>query len=174
MSGRTFAPAAPPGAAPKALCSHHEIKTPLGCLLVARPNPKTPDSRDAPAAGRRQPGVMAVRCVLVDDNAPFLRSAASLLDRQGIDVVAVAADGAGALRCVAQVRPDVVLVDVDLGRESGFAVARQLEQAAPRATVIMMSNHAAADFVDLVEAGPGVGFLEKPTLSGDAIRSLLD
>lgn len=125
-----------------------------------------------PGVGR-QPGVMAVRCVLVDDNVPFLRSAAGLLNRQGIDVVAVAGDGAGALDTVARVRPDVVLVDVDLGAESGFAVARQLHRAAPRVTLIMMSNHARTDFEDLVEAGPGVGFVEKPALSGDAIRALL-
>ncbi|MEV0838053.1 response regulator [Actinocatenispora sera] len=116
---------------------------------------------------------MAVRCVLVDDNVPFLRSAAGLLNRQGIDVVAVAADGAAALAVVTRVRPDVVLVDVDLGTESGFAVARQLDRAAPRPAVIMMSNHAAADFAELVEAGPGLGFVEKPELSGDAIRALL-
>jgi DNA-binding NarL/FixJ family response regulator len=116
---------------------------------------------------------MAVRCVLVDDNAPFLRSATGLLGRQGIEVVAVAENGAGALRCVTQALPDVVLVDVDLGTESGFAVAQQLHQVAPAATLIMMSNHARADYVDLVEAGPGVGFVEKPALSGDAIRAVL-
>ena len=73
-------------------------------------------------------GVMTLRCLLVDDNEPFLEAARVLLRKQGIDVVGVASTGAEALRLADELRPDVVLVDIDLGGESGFELTRQLTQ----------------------------------------------
>lgn len=114
-----------------------------------------------------------MRCVLVDDSVPFLRAAAGLLGRQGIDVVGVARDGAEALARAAELRPDVVLVDIDLGGQSGFEVVGRLARSEPSAALIVISSHSGTDFADLVEQGPAVGFLDKSSLSGDAIRNLL-
>ena len=77
-------------------------------------------------------GTMAVRCVIVDDNRDFLRAARELLDNEGISVVGVASTGAQAGRACRDLRPDVVLVDFELGEEAGPEVARQLvgQQAA--------------------------------------------
>lgn len=111
--------------------------------------------------------------LLVDDSAPFLRAAAGLLGREGVDVVGVAHDGAEALARTAELRPEVVLVDIDLGDESGFDLAGRLARPGAPPAVIMVSSHSGADFADLVEAGPAIGFLDKSALSGDAIRALL-
>ncbi|HUA48331.1 MAG TPA: response regulator, partial [Solirubrobacteraceae bacterium] len=73
--------------------------------------------------------VAVLRCLIVDDNASFLDASRSLLERQGFSVVAVAATGADALRLAAELAPDLILLDVDLGEENGFAVARQLADA---------------------------------------------
>src|SRR4051794_41015109 len=63
---------------------------------------------------------MPVRCLIVDDNSGFLRSARLLLEREGLSVVAFASTGDDAMQQVDALAPDVVLVDIDLGGESGF------------------------------------------------------
>jgi DNA-binding NarL/FixJ family response regulator len=119
---------------------------------------------------------VSLRCVIVDDSPRFLEAARGLLDGPSMSVVAVASTGAEAMRRVAEVRPDVVLVDLALGAESGFEVARRLRGGAgaraPR--VILMSTHTAEDYADLIAASPAVGFLSKSDLSADAVRGLLD
>ena len=116
-----------------------------------------------------------MRCLIVDDSAHFVAAARGLLERQGFTVVGVASTGAEALRCFDELRPDVTLVDLDLGDESGFDVAEQLHGAAsaPPSPVILISTHAALDFTELIEASPAAGFVAKSALSGGAIRDLI-
>ena len=72
---------------------------------------------------------MAVLGILiVDDNGLFLEAARDRLEREGLRVVGVAATSAEALRRAEELRPEVVLVDVMLGGESGFELARQLAE----------------------------------------------
>ena len=79
----------------------------------------------------------------------------------------MASTGADALRYFDELRPDVTLVDLDLGGESGFEVAEQLHRAASAAPspVILISTHAAQDFTELIEMSPAVGFVSKSALS---------
>jgi DNA-binding NarL/FixJ family response regulator len=96
------------------------------------------------------------------------------LERQGIVVVGVASTGAEALQRVEDLRPDVTLVDIDLGGESGFEVARRLQrESGTRGPVILISTHAEQDYADLIAESPAIGFLSKSRLSGGAIRELL-
>jgi DNA-binding NarL/FixJ family response regulator len=111
--------------------------------------------------------------VIVDDNASFLRAAAALLERQGLIVAGLASNGADALARARELRPDVVLLDIALGDESGFDVARRMVAADPGgAKVILISTHAEADFADLIDATPAAGFVPKAELSADAIQRL--
>jgi len=116
-----------------------------------------------------------LRCLIVDDSPRFLDAARGLLEREGITVVGVASTSAEALQRAERLRPDVTLVDIDLGGESGFALARRLQQETSLAAsrVILISTHAEDDFADLIAASPAVGFLSKAALSGSAIRDLL-
>jgi DNA-binding NarL/FixJ family response regulator len=116
-----------------------------------------------------------MRCLIVDDSLYFVAAARGLLEFQGFTIVGVASTGAEALRYFEELRPDVTLVDVDLGGESGFAVAEQLQRAtsAVPSPMILISTHAAQEFTDLIEASPAVGFLSKSALSARAIRDLL-
>jgi len=118
---------------------------------------------------------MTLRCVLVDDSPPVLRSARELLEGQGIAVVAVAETAEAAVRLTAELEPDVTLVDIDLGPESGFDLCRRLVEAVAGAgtRIILMSTHNGADFANLIEASPAIGFLPKSDLSATAIRRLL-
>ena len=121
---------------------------------------------------------MALRCLVVDDSARFLQSARLLLERQGVQV-AVASTEAEAVLRVDELHPDVVLLDIDLGDESGFDVARRLHGRASdvawsgEPSIILVSTHAERDFEELIEASPALGFLSKSSLSADAIRRLL-
>ena len=117
-----------------------------------------------------------LRCVLVDDSSRFADAARTVLERQGVVVVGVASNGIEAAERVARLQPDVVLVDIDLGEESGFDVARSLQNGARRgpAPIILISTHAEQDYADLIADSPAVGFIPKSGLSGDAVRNLLE
>jgi two-component system nitrate/nitrite response regulator NarL len=115
------------------------------------------------------------RCLIVDDNPSFLTAARDLLIRQGVGVVGLASTGSEALRKASELRPDVVLVDVDLGGESGFDVARLLtetEEVEP-VPVVLISTYAEKDFTELIETSPARGFVSKADLSGRAISAVL-
>ncbi|MDT5075583.1 MAG: hypothetical protein QOJ80_220, partial [Mycobacterium sp.] len=70
-----------------------------------------------------------MRCVIVDDSTNFIDAARRLLEHDGILVVGVASTSAEALRCVQDLRPDVILVDVNLGEENGFELAEQIHRS---------------------------------------------
>ena len=116
-----------------------------------------------------------MRCLIVDDSADFRDAAGSLLTRAGISVVGVAANSAEALSLYHDLHPDVALVDIDLGVESGFELTEQLHRMAtsPPLAVILVSTYAEADLIDMIAASPAVGFLQKFSLSPEAIHDLL-
>jgi DNA-binding NarL/FixJ family response regulator len=116
-----------------------------------------------------------VSCLIVDDSAGFLAVARRLLERQGMTVVGVASSGDEALRWLGQTMPDVVLVDLELGAESGLEVAERLDRrpgSLPTA-IILISTHAEEDYHDLIAASPAIGFVSKADLSVDAILEVL-
>ena len=122
------------------------------------------------------PGSVALRCLIVDDQPSFCEAARDLLEGQGLTVVGYATSSAEALRSVQELRPEVALVDIDLGPESGLDLARRLADGvdgnSPR--VILVSTHDEREFVKLIESSPAVGFLAKTDLSAERIYQLLD
>jgi CheY-like chemotaxis protein len=132
-------------------------------------------SRNGPLPPRSYPDLVALRCLIVDDNPGFLEAARTLLEQQGLQVVGVASTGAEAVRRAADLHPDVTLVDIDLGADSGFEVARRLvdDPSVDPGQLILISAHAEDDFAELIQASPAVGFLVKPALSAAAIERLL-
>jgi DNA-binding NarL/FixJ family response regulator len=105
-----------------------------------------------------------------------LRAASEFLEGDGIAVVGVAETGEEAIRLVEELKPDVILVDIDLGPESGFDLARRLAHTPDGAAsrTILISTHDEADFAKLIEASPAIGFLAKSDLSAAAIQHLVD
>ena len=117
---------------------------------------------------------MPLRCIIVDDYQPFLKVARAKLERQGLAVVGVATNGAEALSQARDLGPGVALVDISLGTESGFDVAREINPYV--GSVIMISSsdrYEDDDYADLIAGSPAVGFLSKATLSADAISRLV-
>jgi CheY-like chemotaxis protein len=133
-----------------------------------------PASRNAPWRELCDAQSMVVRCLIVDDNNSFLEAARTLLEREGLTIAGVASTSAEALRATATLQPDVVLVDVSLGEESGFELARRLRaDPGQDAAVILISTRSEADLADLVALSPAAGFLSKSELSADAIRAFV-
>jgi len=119
---------------------------------------------------------MPLRCLIVDDNAGFREEMRGLLSEQGLDVVGGAGSGAEAFRQIAELGPDVVLIDIDLGEESGLELARRLRGRPGRAAVphlILISTYDEAEYADLIEASSAIGFLAKIDLSAATIRRML-
>ena len=116
-----------------------------------------------------------MRCLIVDDSPHFLDAARGLLERQGVTVVGVASTSVEALRRAVELRPDVTLLDIDLGGESGLELAWRLHGQGDHVPtpVILISTHAEQDYAELIAASPAIGFLPKTALSADAIRGLL-
>jgi CheY-like chemotaxis protein len=117
-----------------------------------------------------------LRCLIVDDNPHFLDAARALLEREGAEVVAVASTGTEAIQRIQELRPDVTLLDIHLGADSGFEVARRLRLDVNNATppVILVSDYSEQDYADLIAASPVLGFLSKSDLSAGAVRDLLE
>jgi DNA-binding NarL/FixJ family response regulator len=116
-----------------------------------------------------------LRILIVDDSRSFLEAARVLLEREGVSVVGVASNTAEALSRQAELRPELVLVDITLGAESGFDLARRLDEndRDGSSKVILVSTHAEADFADLIAESPAKGFLPKSELSAEGIRRIL-
>jgi DNA-binding NarL/FixJ family response regulator len=117
---------------------------------------------------------MPMRTVIVDDNASFLDASRRMLEREGIAVTGVARTITEALQRVAELEPDLILIDIDLGDESGFELIRRLTEATGTSVkVILISTHREDDFADLVAESAAMGFLSKSELSAQAIDALL-
>jgi DNA-binding NarL/FixJ family response regulator len=119
---------------------------------------------------------MALRCLIIDDSPGFCEAARDLLEGQGITVVGCATSSAEAIRSIRELRPEVALVDIDLGTESGFDLARRLADDfdGSKPQVILVSTHDEREFARLIDTSPAVGFLAKTELSAERIYGLLD
>ena len=115
-----------------------------------------------------------LRCVMVDDDDAFLDVARALLEQEGVTVAGVAGNCAEAVERARALRPDVVLIDIRLGDESGFDAARLLAAEGPAAALIMISTHREMDYAELIDESPAIGFLNKTDLSAAAIHRLLE
>jgi DNA-binding NarL/FixJ family response regulator len=119
---------------------------------------------------------VALRCLIVDDSPRFGEEARSLLEHEGISVVGVATSGDEAVRLAEALGPDLALVDIGLGEESGFDVARRLVDGSspPAPAVIFVSTYDEREFSGRIAASPALGFIAKTTLSAERIHELLD
>ena len=115
-----------------------------------------------------------LRCLIVDDSTAF-QTAARMLLRDAFTDVRTASTIAETLRCMEEFRPDVTLVDVYLGDESGFDLVEQLDRGGwcARSAVILTSTHDPQEFAEMIAASPAVGFLPKMAMSPGAIRDLV-
>lgn len=113
------------------------------------------------------------RVLIVDDHAEFLTLARAVLEAEGFEVVGEASNGAATLAEVDRVRPDVVLLDVQLPDASGFDIARVLCDREDGPVVVLISSRDASDYGHRVERSGASGFIPKSRLSGAALAALV-
>ena len=119
----------------------------------------------------RMSPVMSV--LIVDDHPSFRASARRLLEAEGFDVIGEASDGRAAIAAAQQLRPDLVLLDVQLPDLDGFEVAARLAALGLPSAVILTSSRNPAEYGPLVTESPARGFVPKAELSGAALTGLL-
>jgi DNA-binding NarL/FixJ family response regulator len=102
--------------------------------------------------------------LLVDDCHRFLCAARELLTQRGYDVRGEADCAAAARVAILSGAPDLALIDVRLGAESGFELARELTRANPSMCVLLMSSSADLGDPARVQASGASGFLAKEQL----------
>ena len=116
---------------------------------------------------------MAMTLLIVDDHAGFRAFARELFDPDRLEIAGEAADGEEALEAVERLRPDVVLLDVQLPRLDGFEVARRLAREDRGPCVVLTSTREASDYGGRIAASPARGFIPKAELSGDALEAVV-
>jgi DNA-binding NarL/FixJ family response regulator len=114
-----------------------------------------------------------VRVVLVDDHT-MVREGLRLLLRSAADIAVVgeADSGLAAVEVAERVRPDIVVLDLDMPGSDGMAALRGLEQALPSVRVLILTVHAEQErLVPLLEAGAR-GYLTKEAASQDLVEAI--
>ncbi len=112
--------------------------------------------------------------LIVDDHPSFRATARALLEAEGFDVLGEAADGEAAILACEELRPDVVLLDVQLPDITGFQVASRLTTNGSGPSIVLVSSRDGSDYGPLVEESGARGFVPKGELSGARIAALLE
>src|SRR6266540_152033 len=110
---------------------------------------------------------MGVTVLIVDDHPSFRASARTLLEAEGYEIVG------DAVQAAEQLRPDLVLLDIQLPDLDGFEVAEQLRKLDDPPEVVLTSSRDGADYGRCIECSGARGFVPKADLSGAAIAALL-
>lgn len=110
---------------------------------------------------------MSVRVMIVDDHPIWREGVERDLAERGYDIVATAAEAAAAVRIATATRPDIVLMDLQLGEGSGVDATREILQALPDTRVLVLS--ASAEHDDVLEAvkNGASGYLVKSASADD-------
>jgi DNA-binding NarL/FixJ family response regulator len=111
--------------------------------------------------------------VIVDDHADFRKSASAMLEAEGFAVIGEAADGHEALAAIERLRPQVVLLDIQLPDLDGFAVAERLAARPDPPRIVLISSREAAAYGPRLEEAAAQGFIPKRELSGSALAALV-
>jgi DNA-binding NarL/FixJ family response regulator len=111
--------------------------------------------------------------LIVDDHSEFRASAAELLGAEGFDVIGAAPDAQRAVELALRLRPQIVLLDVQLPDQDGFAVAARLAREPQPPQVVLISSRDATAYGRRVTDAPVRGFIAKRDLSGATVAALV-
>jgi len=111
--------------------------------------------------------------LVVDDQAPFRFAVKAVLRRlDGFELAGEAACGAEAIGLVAELRPELVLMDINMPGMSGIEATRQIVAAHPEVVVFLCSTYDIGDLPPGAAASGARGYLNKEHFGADALRRL--
>jgi DNA-binding NarL/FixJ family response regulator len=116
-------------------------------------------------------GVVPATVLIVDDHEGFRRSARALLEAGGFEIVGEVVDGASAIAAVTRLRPELVLLDVQLPDVNGFEVAARLAAAPHPPAVVLTSGRSASSYRRQLAESAASGFVAKEDLSAESLLS---
>jgi len=140
---------------------------------VPSPRDKSAASRIAAAPDRCDDYSVPPTVLIVDDHPSFRVTARALLEAEGFDVVGEAEDGESAIEAARRLRPEVVLLDIQLPDLDGFEVATRLTANGNSPAIVLTSSRDVTEFSGLVERSGARGFVPKAELSAAALTALL-
>ena len=111
--------------------------------------------------------------LIVDDHATFRNSASALLAAEGFSVLGTVAGGRAAVEEARRLRPDVVLLDIQLPDVDGFVVAEELASWPEPPVVILTSSRDARAYANCLERTSARAFIPKQSLSGTALAEAI-
>ncbi len=116
-----------------------------------------------------------VSVLIVDDQAPFRLAARAVLRRsEGFRLVGEAGDGAEAVTLVGELRPELVLMDINMPVLNGIDATRRIMEAYPGTTVFLCSTYAQEDLPPEVATAGAAAYVNKETLAPDLLQRLWD
>jgi DNA-binding NarL/FixJ family response regulator len=113
----------------------------------------------------------SIRLVLADDNPEVLETLADMLQPDYV-VAGALSDGKSVLEQVAELKPDVIILDISLPDMTGFDVVRQLKKRGSRAKVIFLTVHENIDFVRAAFELDAAGYVFKSRISSDLVEAI--
>ena len=137
----------------------------------ASPHNQTPTSCNAPDPTSGEAAPMALRCLIIDDSFDVLAALAASVESDGVEVVATARGRTDGIARAVELQPDGILIDVDLGDDSGPQVAQELTALGVSAAIILISAY--RNYAELAEGTQVLGFLSKTDISRAAIEQLM-
>ena len=112
-----------------------------------------------------------VRIVIADDSPAVLENVVEMLQEDFV-IAAAVSDGHSALHQVAELKPDVVVLDISLGDMTGFEVAKGLREMKSQAKIVFLTVHESADFVRAAMALGASGYVFKSRAASDLVDAI--
>jgi two-component system, NarL family, response regulator NreC len=115
---------------------------------------------------------MPTRVILADDHALVRQGIKSLLEREGFQIVAEAADGREAITLAEKFSPDVAIMDIGMPTLNGMEAARELARCCPKTKPILLTQHDESQYVSAALKAGVKGYVLKNQVSSDLIHAI--
>ena len=115
---------------------------------------------------------MAIRVILADDHTLVRQCLKSLLEREGLQVIAEASDGQEIVERAQALQPDVAVIDISMPIRNGLDAAREIARFSPKTKIILLTQHDEDEYIsEALDAGMK-GYVLKSQAAGDLVQAI--